>query len=216
MSEVTQKRPELKCKVIGLEQWEKERDRCYLACSPIDVPEAAILIAVSSMNVHQYDSSHFLVLHSPSSLTTDRTYLYCASHWILLTPRKERKEVMWDEFLPHSAYESDLMLGGIGDLISTCNPGPWSLITWAVTRLGKNKFLLPQTHPVPTLSPPHHTPSIRVVIRSRDALANPWVWRRVGDQFNISGKGTWHSVRRLGGHYVHPPKPQYVSYNSIY
>ena len=45
-------------------------------CLPIDAPETAILIAIRSIYIHQYDSSHSLVPHVPSSLATGRTYLY--------------------------------------------------------------------------------------------------------------------------------------------
>jgi len=80
VSEATQERPGLKCKIIGLINEKKERDSFYLACSPIDAPETAALIAIRNMNIHQYDSSDFLVPHVPSILAIDRTYPYHASH----------------------------------------------------------------------------------------------------------------------------------------
>ena len=46
----------------------RKRDRNCLACSPIDAPETAVLIAIRSINIHQYDSGYFLVPHVPSSL----------------------------------------------------------------------------------------------------------------------------------------------------
>ena len=49
---------------------ERERDSYFLAYSPIDAPETAVLIAIRGMNIHEYDSSHFLVPHVPSSLVT--------------------------------------------------------------------------------------------------------------------------------------------------
>ena len=48
----------------------ERRDRFYLAISPIDTPETAVLIAIHSINIYQYDSSYFLVSHVPSSLAT--------------------------------------------------------------------------------------------------------------------------------------------------
>jgi len=66
--------------LINERERERERDRCYLAYSPIDAPETAVLVVIPSMNIHQYDSSHFLVSHVSSSLATGRTYLYHASH----------------------------------------------------------------------------------------------------------------------------------------
>ena len=48
---------------------ERKREReLLLACSPIDKPETAVLIAICSMNIHQYDSSNFPVPHVPSGL----------------------------------------------------------------------------------------------------------------------------------------------------
>ena len=68
MLEATQKRLELKRKVMGLinERKKREKESCFLACSPIDAPKTAVLIAICSMNIHQYDSSNFLVPHVPN------------------------------------------------------------------------------------------------------------------------------------------------------
>ena len=69
--EVTQKRLELKRKVMGLINERKIYIYIYiyiLAYSPIDAPETAVLIAICSMNIHQYDSSNFLAPHVPSGL----------------------------------------------------------------------------------------------------------------------------------------------------
>ena len=44
---------------------ERERESCLLACSPIDAPETAVLIAICSMDIHQYDPSNFLVASCP-------------------------------------------------------------------------------------------------------------------------------------------------------
>ena len=59
----------------------ERRDSFYLTISPIDAPETAVLIAIHSMNIHQYDPSYCLVPHVPSSLATGRTYLYHTSRW---------------------------------------------------------------------------------------------------------------------------------------
>ena len=40
---------------MGRGQFEKERDEFYLAYSPIDAPETAVLIAIRSIYIHQYD-----------------------------------------------------------------------------------------------------------------------------------------------------------------
>lgn len=69
LSEVTQKQPELKRKVMGLIN-ERKRDDIYLACLLTDALETAVLVVVSSMNIHQYDLCHFLDPHVPSYLTT--------------------------------------------------------------------------------------------------------------------------------------------------
>ena len=61
-------RAEVKSNVTN--QWERKRKSYYLACLPIDAPKTAVLITVYSMNIHQYDFSHFLVLNVPSGLAT--------------------------------------------------------------------------------------------------------------------------------------------------
>ncbi|PUU72908.1 cytochrome P450 [Tuber borchii] len=78
--ELAQKRSESKHKVMGPMNKRKKEIDVILLVLPIDAPETGVLIAVRSMNIHQYDSSHFLVPHVPSSLATGRTYLYCMSH----------------------------------------------------------------------------------------------------------------------------------------
>ena len=71
---------------MGLEQWEKERDRYCLACSPIDAPETAVLIAIRSINIDQYDSSYFLVPHVPSSLGPLAEHICTAYHIEVILP----------------------------------------------------------------------------------------------------------------------------------
>ena len=66
---------------MGRGQREKERDRFYLAWSPTDALETAVLIAIRSVYIHQYDPRYFLAPHVPSSLATDRTYVYRTSYW---------------------------------------------------------------------------------------------------------------------------------------
>lgn len=80
MSEVTPKRPELKWKVMGLIS-RGERESCCLPCSSVDAPETAVLIAMCSMDIHQYDRCHYLDPHVPSGLETGRTDPYLSSHW---------------------------------------------------------------------------------------------------------------------------------------
>lgn len=73
MSEVIQKGPELKRKVmrpINEKKRERERESYYLAYPLIDAPETDVFIAICSMNIHLYDFSHFLVPHVSSGLAT--------------------------------------------------------------------------------------------------------------------------------------------------
>ena len=70
----------MKDKVMGLDQLENERDRLYLACSPIGAHKTAVLIDIRSANIHQHDSSYLLVLNVPSSLAPGRTHVYRTSH----------------------------------------------------------------------------------------------------------------------------------------
>ena len=57
----------------GTDQGKKVRNSCCLACSSIDAPETAVLVAIRNMNVHQYDRSHFLDPYVLSSQVTGRT-----------------------------------------------------------------------------------------------------------------------------------------------
>jgi len=80
LSEVAQKRPEMQCKVMGLDnEREREIDSILLACLQTRL-RLRYFIAIRSINIHQYDFSYFLVPHIPSSLATGRTYLYRTSH----------------------------------------------------------------------------------------------------------------------------------------
>jgi len=62
----------------------KERKRggsCFLAGLLVyRVPETVVLIAMCSMNIHQYDHYHFLDPHGPSDLEIDLTYPHLSSH----------------------------------------------------------------------------------------------------------------------------------------
>jgi len=64
----------------GADQWRGERESCCLPCSSVDAPETAVLIAMCSMDIHQYDRCHYLD-HVPSGLETGRTDPYLSSHW---------------------------------------------------------------------------------------------------------------------------------------
>ena len=64
-----QKMPNSKLEVIEPKN-EKNIENYYLACSPINAPVATVLIAIRSMNIHQYKSTHFLVFHVSSRLAT--------------------------------------------------------------------------------------------------------------------------------------------------
>ena len=53
---------------MGLISERKRERELLLACSPIDKPETAVLIAICNMDIHQYDSSNFSVPHVSSGL----------------------------------------------------------------------------------------------------------------------------------------------------
>ena len=51
----------------------EKRDECYVACST-NALETAVLIVMSSMNIHQDDHCHILDPQVSTRLTTGRTY----------------------------------------------------------------------------------------------------------------------------------------------
>ena len=61
---------------------ETKRESCRLGCSSINLgaPETAVLIAIYSMNIHQYDHCHFLDTQVPSGLAIGKSYPHLSSH----------------------------------------------------------------------------------------------------------------------------------------
>ena len=86
----------------------ERRDRFNLAILPMDAPETAVLIAICSINIHQYDSSYFLVPHVPRVAWPLAKHI-CTTHHI-------------EVILPTS----------LAQLVNSLQPGQWFFLPEAI------------------------------------------------------------------------------------